>query len=337
MPDLLAAALTGIERTEHSIASTSQLFDTAQCTWADDLIAALGIPRSIFPDSAEPGTVLGPMLPAVASRLGVAPVTVISPAGHDTGSAVAAVPADGPGDWAYISSGTWSLVGRELEAPLRTPEALAANFTNECGLSRTIRFHKNIGGLWLLQECLRAWTEEGRAISYSQQAELVEQTPRLRSLIDPDHPSLAEFGGMPGRIAALCAAAGEEVPASQGAMIRCILESLALKYRMVLQTLEKLTGPVRRIFIVGGGVQNHLLCRYTADATGLPVVAGPVEATAAGNILAQAMAQGRLASLAEIRKVVAGSFDLSRYTPAAGACWDSAYSRFERIVALTPR
>lgn len=336
MPDLLNFFLTGIARSERSIASTSQIYDTGANRWAGDLLAALDLPESIFPEVADPGTVLGPLREEIAARTCVGRIPVIAPAGHDTGSAVAAVPATGDRrDWAYISSGTWSLVGRELLAPLRTPEALAANFTNECGVENTIRFHKNIGGLWLLQECQRVWAQEGHAYSFERLCELAMLEKPLVSLIDPDHASLAEFGDMPSRIRDLCARGGEPQPSSHGAIVRCILESLALKYRMVIESLETLTGSVGVIHIVGGGVQNATLCQFTADSTAREVLAGPVEATAAGNIMAQALAQERVSTLAEIRSILGKSFKVTRYVPASSSAWNSAFTRFTDLLGQT--
>ena len=256
---------------------------------------------------------------------------VIAPASHDTASAVAAVPATGS-DWAYISSGTWSLVGRELASPLRTPAALAANFTNERGVGGSIRFHKNVAGLWLLQECQRHWASGGPAHTYEALCEMASDAPPLGALFDPDHPSLAEFGDMPGRIRSLCSQAGQEAPATEGALVRCILESLALKCRTVIDSLERLTGAVRSIHIIGGGVQNPLLCRFIAEATARPVLAGPVEATAMGNVLTQALAHGRVSSLAQIRAVVAESVRPVEYHPRDPEAWAAALGRFTALL-----
>ncbi len=333
MPDLLGYWLTGIERTEHTIASTSQFFDTQANTWSNEILGALELPTRILPPIAAPGSLLGSLLPSIAAATGAGPIPVLCPASHDTGSAVAAVPATTPdADWAYISSGTWSLVGRELSSPVRTARAMAANFTNESGLAGTIRFHKNVAGLWLLQECQRVWKEQGNARTFEQLCEAAMYAPPLRALVDPDHPSFAEFGDMPARIGEYCVRTDQEPPAGDGAVVRCVLESLALKYRVVIEALESITGPVRRIHIVGGGVQNQALCQFTADATGRPVLAGPVEATAIGNIMAQALAQGRVSSLAQIRAVVAESFPPVLYTPRDVAAWGEAAGRFGELL-----
>jgi rhamnulokinase len=331
IPDLLGHHLTGAVTSETSIASTSQLFDANLNRWSWELIDALGLPRSVFPEVVKPATTIGTLLPAVAASTGAGQVPVIAPAGHDTGSAVAAVPATGPRTWAYISSGTWSLLGRELTVPLCSKEALAANFTNEAGVEGTIRFHKNIAGLWLLQECRRVWLEQGHRASFEELVISSGNADPLRSLVDPDAPQFAEFGDMPARIRAFCSATHEEVPETIPQVVRCILESLALKYRSTLETLIRLTGSIDRIHIVGGGVQNTTLCQYTADAMGLPVIAGPVEATAAGNIMTQALAQGRVRDLAHIRDVIASSTELKRYEPTDASAWSEAYGRFRTI------
>jgi rhamnulokinase len=331
MPDLFNYWLTGVRRSEHTIASTSQLFDTGAGEWARDLVEAMELPEQILPETAPPGTPLGALSGAIASETGLRSATVIAPASHDTASAVAAVPATGA-DWAYISSGTWSLVGRELASPLRTPAALAANFTNERGVGGSIRFHKNVAGLWLLQECQRHWASRGPAHTFESLCDMARDAHPLGALFDPDHPSLAEFGDMPGRIRSLCTQAGREAPATDAALVRCILESLALKCRTVIDALQSLTGAVRSIHIIGGGVQNPLLCQFIAEATARPVLAGPVEATATGNVLTQALAHGRVASLAQIRAVVAASFHPVQYLPRDPAPWAAALGRFAELL-----
>ncbi|CAG0986632.1 rhamnulokinase [Phycisphaerales bacterium] len=332
-PDLLNYWLTGIQRSEHTIASTSQLFDTAERAWATDLIDALSLPRSIFPQAAPAGTVLGPICAEIARETGVR-APVIAPASHDTASAVAAVPVIGNrNDWAYVSSGTWSLVGREIPAPIRTPQALAANFTNECGMQNTIRFHKNIAGLWILQECQREWESHGRPYTFEELHALAAAAPPLAALIDPDDPPFSEFGDMPAKIRAFCRRTRQPPPDSDGAMTRCILESLALRTRAVLGTLESLTGRVATIHLVGGGAHNPLLCQFTANAAARPLLAGPIEATAAGNLMCQAFAHGRASSLQEIRAVIAASFRPIRYEPQDHHAWSEANGRFQHLDA----
>jgi rhamnulokinase len=262
----------------------------------------------------------------LATELGVGTVPVIAPACHDTGCAVAATPGSGT-DWAYISCGTWSLVGAELEAPICTNEAMRANFTNELGVGGSVRFLKNIPGLWLLQECRRVWESQGRARDYGQLSEMAQAAHPLRCLIDPDDPSLSAFGDMPALIRAAAGRFGP-APESDGALVRCILESLAIKHRLVIDELERLTGrTVRVIHMVGGGAREALLCQFTADATGRPVLGGPVEATALGNVLVQALAHGRVGSRADIREMARASYGPTTYEPRASHSWLDAVER----------
>jgi rhamnulokinase len=327
IPDLLNYWLTGTIACEVSNASTTQLYNPRSGAWATELMADLGIPPAIFPALAPPGTRLGEY----------AGVPVIAPACHDTGSAVAAVPM-APAEAAYISSGTWSLVGVELAAPLISPAALAANLTNEAGVAGTTRLLKNVMGLWIVQQCRAAWREQGHAYSYDDLVALAAAAPPLAALIDPDHPRLLPPGDHPAIIAELCRESGQAAPASHGAALRCVFESLALAYRHVLDSLAELTGRrLRTIHIVGGGAQNALLCQMTADATGLPVLAGPVEATVLGNALVQLIALGELDDLAQARQLVAGLAELRRYEPHSGADWGAAYARFRTLrAANTP-
>ncbi len=334
MPDLLNYWLTGQRRSEYTIASTSQLLEARTGTWDRDLLDRLGIPARIMPPIADPATPVGALHRSVLDETGLKPTTVIAPAGHDTACAVAAVP--GTGDWAYISSGTWSLVGVELERPMATADALAANFTNEGGVAGTIRFLSNVAGLWLVQECRRIWAGRGESHSFRELADMAAAAPPRVSFVDPDWPLFAEPGDMPSRIRERCAATRQPVPQSKGAVIRCVLESLALKYDRVLRSAERLTGrPIGVLHVVGGGVNNRLLCQLTADATGKPVVAGPSEATAIGNVMVQALAMGRVGSLAEIRQVVARSTRLARYEPRASTEWDEARRRFDAVLTAS--
>jgi len=333
MPDLLAYWLTGKKQSEHSIASTSQLYDVAGGCWATDLMSKLGLPGEIMPPVSQPGSVVGDVGTAIIEKTGLRATRVLAPACHDTGSAVAAVPAHGD-DWAYISSGTWSLVGVELAEPIRTPEALAENFTNEGGVAGSVRFLKNVAGLWLVQECKRMWENQGDSVSFERLAEMAARAPERACFVDPDDPRFAEPGDMPRRIQDYCAATGQSVPQTQGGIVRCALESLALKYRKNLTLVERLTGrSVKVVHIVGGGVNNELLCQLTADVSGRPVVAGPAEATAAGNVMIQALACGRVSSLDEARRVIAESTQLRHHEPRQPAAWDEANQRFERILS----
>ena len=321
VPDLLGYWLTGTMANEHTFASTSQCYDATSRTWCTDMLGEIGVPGSIFPPIRMPGDrePLGTLTPQVASETRLPVTTRVSVVGsHDTASAVAAVPMTDPATAAYISSGTWSLVGLELDAPIRTPEALAANFTNEAGIDGTTRFLKNCAGLWLIQECRRVWAEQGKHFSYAELATLAAGAEPLVSLFDPDNPAFATPGDMPARIRKACENLGEPVPADEAALIRAILDSLALRYDQLLKSAAALTGrTLKTLHIVGGGVANAVLNRITADATGLKVVAGPSEATALGNALVQAMACGDIADLAAIRRVVADSTQTQSYAPSA--------------------
>jgi rhamnulokinase len=339
MPDLFGWLLTGRRAGEYTDASTTQLLDAESRGWSGEICEALGLPRSILPELIEPGTELGPLAPALAEELSIAPFPVLATAGHDTASAVAAVPVTGasarsnPPDWCYLSSGTWSLLGAEVAGPVINAQTLAANFTNEGGVGGTIRLLKNIMGLWLVQECRRTWAKAGQELSYDVLIPKAETAPAFASLIDPDHASFLAPGDMPARIAAYCERTGQPVPGDEGSFIRCCLESLALKYRWAIERLEAILGTrIRTIHVVGGGTKNTLLCQFTADACGRPVHAGPVEATAIGNILMQAIGRGELGSVADLRTVVARSFPVTVYEPRRGQGWEEAAGRFAGLV-----
>lgn len=328
IPDLLNYWLTGIKVNEYTNATTSQMVDPASRAWDYELLRRYGLPERILGTIVAPGTVLGPLRQRVASDSGLAPVPVIAPATHDTGSAVAAVPARGK-DWAFISSGTWSLMGAEIPQPIVNEDVRAANFTNEGGVDGTVRFLKNISGLWLVQECRRSWEKAGRTYRYDDLVRLAQESPPFVSLIDPDDASFMLPPDMPRAIAEFCRRTGQPAPIEPGAVIRCALESLALKYRWVLEKLEALLGRrLGEIHVVGGGSQNALLCQLTADACNRPVLAGPVEATALGNLLVQAVGLRLLNSLSEARDVVRRSFDLRTFEPQQPTAWDEPYARF---------
>ncbi|HYN95786.1 MAG TPA: rhamnulokinase family protein [Pilimelia sp.] len=334
VPDLISYWLTGRQVTERTVASTSQLWDIRGGSWATGVIERLGLPARLFAgEVVAPGTPVGPLRAEPGSG---APL-VVAVAGHDTASAVAAVPG-GPEPFGYVSCGTWSLVGLETPAPITTPAARAAHFTNEAGVGDTVRFLSNVNGLWLLQECRRAWADGPGAPSYPQLTDAARAAPAFRSLLDPDHPTLLGVGDMPARIAAVCTAAGEPAPAGRAGTVRCILESLACRYRWALERAEALVGQrVEAVHVVGGGAANDLLCQLTADVVGRPVVAGPVEATAVGNLLVQAMADGRLAGLAQLREVVRASFAPRRHEPTRDrARCEDAYGRFRGIIEGRP-
>ena len=307
MPDLLNYWLTGMVRTERTIASTSQFYDPRSGQFAENLLSRLGLDASILPEIVDPGTLLGPLLPEIAESTGLGPVPVYATGCHDTASAVAAVPAEG-NDWCYVSSGTWSLLGVELDQPVIDANSLAQNFTNEAGAGGKIRFLKNIAGLWLLEECRSAWALEGHKFAHGELLSRAAEARPSTAIINPD--AFLEPGRMPERIAAHCRETGQAVPEDPGQMTRVILESLAERYRQVLEILESLTHrSIGVIHIVGGGSQNRLLNQLVAEVTGRVVRAGPAEATAAGNILIQAIGAGVLSGLAEAREVVRCSFN----------------------------
>ena len=311
MPDLFNYWLTGVRRAELTIASTSQFYDPRRKTWAFDLLERLGLRTDILPEIVPPGTRLGLLLDSVAEAAGLAPTPVFATGCHDTASAVAAVPAEGS-NWCYISSGTWSLMGAELDEPIVNDQVLAQNLTNEIGAAGKVRFLKNIAGLWLLQECRRAWALEGHEFTYDELVRLAGEAKLAGAVIDPD--AFLEPGDMPRKIVDHCRASGQTPPETPGQFARVILESLAHRYRDVLERLESLAG--RRfdvIHIVGGGSRNVLLNQLVADVTGRTVVAGPSEATAIGNVLIQAIGAGDLTGLDEARAVVRRSFDVRTY------------------------
>jgi rhamnulokinase len=332
IPDLFNYLLTGIRKTEFTFATTSQLYNPRRGGWEDELFAVLGMPRRIMQEIVPPGSILGTLSGEVAQETGVGPVSVVATASHDTAAAVAAVPAEGE-DWAYISSGTWSLMGVEAQAPIIHAQSAALNLTNEGGVGGTFRVLKNITGLWLLQQCQRAWARE-RDYSYAELVQLAAEAPAFGALIDPSASAFMNPPDMPAAIRRFCQETGQEPPASVGATARCILESLALTYRAVLDELRQVYGrPIRTIHVVGGGARNKLLNQFTADATGLPVVAGPFEATAVGNILVQALALGELGSPAEIRQVVRSSFELQRYESRQPERWEGPLGRLREIAS----
>jgi rhamnulokinase len=326
MPDLFNYWLTGERRSELTIASTSQFYNPLEKRWATELFAGLGLPASLLPEIVPPGTRLGTLLPHVAEAAGLPDARVYATACHDTAAAVAAVPADGE-DWCYISSGTWSLMGVELDEPVINERSLALNFTNEIGAGAKVRFLKNIAGLWLIQECRRAWAAEGCESSYEELAQLADTARPFVAVINPD--AFLQPGRIPEKIAEFCRSTGQAAPKDRAETCRVILESLALRYRQVLESLEALLGrKLRVIHIVGGGSRNNVLNRFVAEATGRSVVAGPAEATAAGNVLVQMLGSGSLSGLAEARQLVKRSFELNAIQAESTPAWDAAYERF---------
>ncbi|MEV7797267.1 FGGY-family carbohydrate kinase [Streptomyces sp. NPDC087512] len=329
IPDLLVHWLTGSIGAEVTNASTTGLFDARTGTWSAELLERLSVDPGLLPPLRRPGDPAGTLLPHVADHTGLDAATpVVTVASHDTASAVAAVPATEP-HFAYISCGTWSLAGLELDAPVLTEASRAANFTNELGVDGTVRYLRNIMGMWLLEECRRTWDAQGLPTHIP---ELLAEAARCRAfgaVVDPDDPEFLAPGDMPERIRDHCRRTDQPVPDSQGAVVRCILESLALAHRRTLRQAAELAGrDITHIHLVGGGSRNDLLCQLTADATGLPVIAGPTEATALGNILVQARAAGLVADLAAMRRLVASTQHLRRYSPRGdSAAWDAAAAR----------
>jgi rhamnulokinase len=325
--------LTGRKTVEETNASTTQLFDPVKRAWARELIDRLGLPQGLFEiDTVKPGSIIGPLTEEAAEDSGLPKDTpVVACCTHDTGSAVVAVPASGEG-WAYLSSGTWSLIGIERSEPLLTEEARTANFTNELGYGDTVRLLRNIIGLWLLQECRRQWARDGNEIEYAECTRLAAAATPQRSFILPDDPRFLAPTDMPARIREFCRETGQPEPGDAGAIARCIFESLALLYAVRLDELERLSGkPIHTLHIVGGGSRNLLLNQFAANATGRTVIAGPTEATAIGNVLVQALAMGDLADLQQARETVALSFAVEKYEPAEAGEWTAARRRFTEL------
>ncbi len=337
IPDLFHWLLTGEKANEFTNATTTQFFNPQQKAWAGDLLAAFQIPDRMLGEIAQPGTTLGKLRSDVAAETGLAGVSVVLPGTHDTASAVVAVPAESSTaerpNWCYISSGTWSLLGAEVPRPVINDQCLALNFTNEGGVGGTTRLLKNIAGLWLVQECRRVWNFSGANHTWDGLNRLAAAAEPLASLVDPDDRVFLAPANMPEAIRAYCRRTGQTVPSSAGAVIRCALESLAMRCRLVLGGLEQLLGGrIETIHIVGGGAQNRQLCQATADACQRTVLAGPIEATAIGNVLVQAIAAGDIGSISQAREVVRRSFAVDRYEPQNAGSWDAAFEKFLSLV-----
>ncbi len=334
IPDLLAYWLTGAVGAERTNASTTQLYDVRGREWAQELAARTGVPIRILPPLRDPGSTLGTLLPDVAAAVGLTAGTpVIAVGSHDTASAVVAVPFADRTRAAYVSSGTWSLVGVELDEPVLSEAARQADFTNEGGVDRTIRFLRNVSGLWVLSEAMRSWDAAGRPADLPDLLRQAADLPALASVVDVEAPEFLPPGDMEARIVAACEDSGQPVPRTQAAVVRCILDSLALAYRRVVRQAAELSGTaVDVVHVVGGGSRNDLLCRLTASACGLPVLAGPVEAAALGNVLVQARALGAdLPDLDAMRALVRSTQEIVRYEPGSvGADWDAAEARLAR-------
>jgi rhamnulokinase len=315
MPDLLSYLLTGKQVCEYTEASTSQLLNPVTRQFESSLLEAAGVPASLLHPPVDPGAVIGTLTDALAEETGIGKVPVVTVAGHDTASAIISVPAVNP-NFAYLSSGTWSLMGVETDAPILTQESFEKNFTNEGGIEGTTRFLKNITGMWLLEQCRKEWEKAGRSYSYPEIVKMAEAVGTSRSIVNPDDPRLANPASMSRAIATVCRDSGQPVPDTDAAYVRCIFDSLANRYREVLEMLSSMIPfPIEKLHVIGGGSQNALLNQFTADAIGLPVVAGPSEATAIGNCLMQAKAAGLVKDRWEIRRIVADSFPLQTFLP----------------------
>jgi rhamnulokinase len=333
MPDLFHWLMTGQKSNEFTNATTSQFYNPLKSNWAVELLKKFDIPSEILGPISPPGTDLGPLRAAVAAETGLNGTRVVLPGTHDTASAVMAVPAASrPGqrpDWCYISLGTWALLGIESPQPVVTDKVLALNFTNEGGVGNTYRVLKNICGLWLVQECRRVWNQAGRNWGWEDLNKLSAAAKPLVSFIDPDAQDFLAPDDMPEAIRGFCRKTGQTAPGDEGGVVRCAIESLAMKIRYVLTMCEELNGGrIETIHIVGGGTQNRQLCQAAADACARRVVAGPVEATATGNLMMQAVAAGDVKSIAEAREVIRNSFTVDEYLPRDPAAWEEGYGRF---------
>lgn len=334
VPDLLNYFLTGYKQTEYTIASTSQLLDAKARDWSWELIEKFGLPEKLFGKIVKPGTVCGALTPSLAEEFGGINPKVISVAGHDTGSAVLAVPAKSE-KFIWLSSGTWSIMGTETKEPVISEKSKEYNFTNEGGYGDTIRFSKNITGLWVEQESKRQWEREGEKVSFQELADMAAAAEPLRCFIDTDDARFATPGNIPKRIADYCRETGQYVPQTKGEIVRCILESLAMRYRYTVECIDEMCGErIPAINIVGGGTKEDQLSQFAATACGRPVFAGPVEATALGNIAAQAIAMGEIRDMWQAREVIADSFEVKEYEPEADkkSAWDEAYGRFLSLI-----
>jgi rhamnulokinase len=334
IPDLLRYFLTGEMHNEFSNATSTQLYNPLQQAWDRELLSGIGIPHSWFGEVLEPGAAAGTIRSSVMTDLGIEAIPVIAVAEHDTGSAVAAVPAL-ERSFAYLSCGTWSLMGTETAQPVINEDTLKFNFTNEGGVGRTYRLLKNIMGLWSLQEARREWERQGISYSFSELVHMAEQAPAFASFIDPDDELFLHAGDMRTRIRQYCRNTGQPLPETPGEVTRCILESLALKYRYILELTERVSGQgFNGLHMVGGGIQNRLLCQWTAHSIQKPVWAGPAEASAIGNLAVQWIAQGKFADIWEARRVIADSFTVEVYEPADSEAWEDAYGRFRQVAGL---
>ncbi|MBD5250794.1 MAG: rhamnulokinase [Barnesiella sp.] len=332
IPDVLSYLLSGKLITEYTIASTGALLNPHTGEFDIDVLDSVGIAKDKFGEIVKPGTVIGTLRPELQNETGLGAVPIVAVGGHDTASAVAAIPAEGR-DWAFLSSGTWSLMGIENDKPVVTEDSRRHNMTNEGGIENTIRLLKNITGMWVLEECLKRWKAKGINYSYPELVEMASKAEPFKSFIDPDDTCFVAPADMPKTICEYCEKTGQPVPSDDSAIVRCIFESLAMKYRYVLSLFKEVaSNPINRLNVIGGGSRNELLNTLTASAINLPVVAGPVEGTAFGNILVQAKAAGYVDSLDSLREVVRKNVPTKTYLPANPEAWDEPYSRFLSII-----
>ncbi len=327
-PDTLNYLFTGVKKNEYTIASTSQLLKPGKAEWESKLFQAAGVTENLVEEIVQPGKEIGTILAEIQEETGSKEIPCIAVASHDTASAIASVPANG-GNWAYLSSGTWSLLGIESPVPIVSEETMAMNFTNEGGVEGTTRFLKNIMGMWLIQECKRIWDEE-KEMDWQEIVDLCMEAEHFKCFINPDNSVFLNPGNMPKAIQEYCKTTNQLIPESKGEIARCIYDSLVLKYKSTIKQIESLTGkPIDKLHIIGGGANNKMMNQLTADAIGIPVLAGPTEATATGNLMLQAKAVGAIQSLHEMREVIKASFEIDEYIPSPKLDWEVAYKRFE--------
>jgi rhamnulokinase len=331
MPDLITYALTGFVGAEYTIASTSQMMDMNTGKWADGLLKALDLPKGILPQVVMPGAKAGVLKKELAEKLGCGQIPVVEAGSHDTASAVAGVPAAGDKNWAYLSSGTWSLMGVEIPKAVINEKSLAMDMTNEGGVLNTIRLLKNIMGLWLVQECRRQWAKEGEELDYGQLTGMAGAAKPFQGVLNIEQPEFMAIGDMPNKINAYLTKTGQKAITDKGQMVRMVLENLAARYAQVMGMLEQLSGKkIEVLHIVGGGTKNELLNQFTADATGKTVITGPVEATVLGNVLMQAATAGDVCDLWEGRKIIANSFEMKTYTPSGSKEWKGFVEKYNK-------
>lgn len=334
IPDILAYWLTGVKSVEKTNASTSQLLNAETGDWSEEVIEALGLPRSIFGKIVPPGTMLGQLRSELKDTIGRCDIPFVVAPCHDTASAVAGIPLT-EAEPLWLSSGTWSIMGVEKKSPIRSEEALSYGFSNELGIDNTVRFLKNIGGLWIIQECKRQWDKKGENYSFAELAKLSSNAEPFFAFIDPDDATFSAPGDMPARICEYCKKTGQAIPETIGQILRVATDSLALKYRVVYERIIKLTGRnYARLNAGGGGIQNEDLCQSTANALGIEVQAGPIEATSCGNIITQMLATKEIKNFSEGRDLIRESFDFKIYTPQETDSWNQAYADFCKIINL---